>query len=110
MAKEFVTPPPTDDELLDITRWPREIAIAINKIGDTSYGNASISPDGNGNGTIAHGFTVTPSYVGVGISGDNAYHVKVQSVDATNITVLIIDSAGADVTSGSYTIYYEAKI
>lgn len=110
MSKEVVRSPRFQDELTDLNRWPREITRAVNNIGDTKYGNQSISPDANGNGTIEHGFAVTPSYTIVHISGDNAYHAKVQSVDEDNITVLIIDSAGADVTSGSYTVYWSAKI
>jgi len=110
MPKDVVVPPRVPEDLTDLYRWPKEITRAVNNMGDTAYGNESISPDANGNGTITHGFSVAPSYVSVNISGDNAYHAKVQAVSATTITVLVIDSAGADVTAGTYTIYWLAKI
>lgn len=78
--------------------------------GGHNYGNASISPNANGNGTIAHGLAGTPNNVHVDIRGDNVNGVDVQSVDGTNITVRIKDAAGADVTAGSFTIDWEAKI
>lgn len=95
---------------LDIDRWPKEITKAVNQLGNTQYGSASISPDANGNGTIAHKLPSTPTYVSVGILGDNSNHAKVQAVSATNITVLIIDSTGADVAAGTFTIYWTAKV
>lgn len=85
----------------------RNVTRLLNK---ESYGNASISPDANGNGTIAHGLNGTPSFVSVDIGGDNVYGVDPESVDGTNITVRVKDAAGADVTSGSYTIYWTAKL
>lgn len=74
-----------------------------------TFGNASISPDANGNDTIAHGLGETPSFVDVNIRGDNQNSAKVQSVDATDITVIIQDAAGADVTSGTFTVDWEAR-
>jgi hypothetical protein len=79
-------------------------------IGATGYGSSSISPDANGNGTIAHGINGTPTHIVVGIRGDNVNGVDVESVDGTNITVRIKDAAGADVTAGSFTIDWEAKL
>lgn len=106
----WVNAPKFQDDLNILTRWPLAVAKAISQIGNTRYGNASISPNANGNGTIAHLLPSTPSFANVNISGDNSYHAKVQSVDATNITVLIKDSSGADVASGTYTIYWIAKV
>jgi hypothetical protein len=110
MATIFVNAPRVNDDLVNLNRWPRVVSEALNTIGNTHYGSEAITPDGSGNGTITHNFSITPSYVNVNISGDNQYVAKVQSVSATTITVLIIDAAGADVTSGTYTVYWLAKI
>lgn len=74
-----------------------------------NYGSASVTPDGSGNGTIAHGLDVNPTYVEVSIVGDHGLHADVQSSSSTNITVRVKDSAGADVTSGTYVIKWAAK-
>lgn len=76
----------------------------------TRYGNSSITPDANGNGTIAHGLSSIPDYVSTAIRGDNANGVDVQTLDATNITVRIKDASGADVTTGTYTIDWLARV
>lgn len=108
---DFISPPRVKDDMTDFARrWPLQVTKAINTIGNTHYGSSSISPDANGNGTITHNFALIPNYVQVNISGDNQNIAKVQSVSATTITVLIKDAAGADVTSGTYTIYWIAKI
>ena len=78
--------------------------------GGDGYGSASVTPDGNGNDTIAHGLKLAPSYVAVGIRGDNVNGVDVESVDATNITVRVKDAAGADVSAGSFTVDWKAQI
>lgn len=100
-----------NDDFPSLTRalniFRREVAKLFNS---EAAGNASISPDGNGNGTIAHGLGAAPSYVAVHISGDNVNGVDPESVDATNITVRIKDAAGADVTAGSFTIYWHARL
>jgi hypothetical protein len=75
-----------------------------------NWGSASVSPDGSGNGTIAHGLSATPAVVHAGIRGDTANHADVEAVDGTNITVRIKDSSGADVTSGSFTVDWEARL
>lgn len=73
-------------------------------------GTASISPDANGNGTIAHGLIITPTAVTVSMGGDMANAVDVQTVGSTNITVRIKNPAtNADVTAGAFTVYWEAK-
>lgn len=75
------------------------------------FGNVSITPDGSGNGTIVHGLASIPSLVLVGIRGDNVNGVDVESLDATNIIIRIKDAAtGADVTTGTFTIDWLAKI
>ena len=78
--------------------------------GGDNYGYASITPNATGNGTIPHGLKGAPSCVLVGIGGDHPYHVDVEAVDEINITVRIKDSSGADVTSGTYTIYWKAQL
>ena len=78
--------------------------------GADDYGNVAITPDANGNGTIAHGLKGTPKYVALGIRGDNANHVDAQAVDGTNITVRIKNAAGADVTAGTFTVDWKAQL
>ncbi len=87
-------------------------SIIRNNIGYTTenWGKASISPDGSGNGTIAHGLAATPGYVAVHLGGDNVNGADPESVDGTNITVRIKDAAGADVTAGTFDVYWEARI
>lgn len=73
-------------------------------------GSESVSPDANGNADIAHGLSKTPETVQVGLRGDNTNGVDVESVDATNITVRVKDESGSDVTSGSFTVDWIAKL
>lgn len=86
--------------------------IAYRNIGwvTENFGNASVSPDANGNATIAHGLIRAPSSVSLGLRGDNANSVQLQSVDSTNMTVRIRDASGADVTSGSFTVDWQAMV
>lgn len=74
-----------------------------------NYGSAAISPDGTGNGVIAHGLLDTPSYSEVNLLGDTVNGVQVQSSDVTNLTVRIFDAAGADVTAGTFTVQWQAR-
>ncbi len=75
-----------------------------------TWGSQSISPDANGNGTITHNQANTPDFVHVAIRGDNAFEAVVQSVSSTTITVRIRDTTNnADVTTGSYTVDWEAR-
>jgi hypothetical protein len=79
--------------------------------GGDNYGSASISPDANGNGTIAHGLKGTPNCVIVGIRGDHSNAVDVQSVDGTNITVRIKNTTtNADIAAGTFTIDWKAQL
>lgn len=89
----------------------QKAASSVNAIIDEqAEGEESGTPDANGNLTVAHGLPVTPDVVLVGIKGDTTNHADVESVDATNITVRIKDSAGADVTAGTQTFYWWAKV
>lgn len=71
-------------------------------------GSASITAATNGNATIAHGLRKVPSHAMVGIRGDNVNGVDVESLDATNITIRVKNAAGADVTSGTFTVDWVA--
>lgn len=73
-------------------------------------GSFSATPDGNGNITVAHGLSGTPTFASAQISGDTVNHVDVQSVDGTNLTLRIKDSSGADVTAGTITGYWRASL
>lgn len=87
------------------TRW---------RIGQTPPvvgGTASLSPDGSGEATIAHGQTVAPTAAHVNLVGDvgNVF-VDVRAISATLITVRFKDGSGADVTTGGpYSVSWMAK-
>lgn len=73
-------------------------------------GAAAITAAANGNATIAHKLGKVPSSVRVGLRGDNVNGIDVQSVDASNITVRVKNAAGADVTSGTFTVDWQASV
>lgn len=73
-------------------------------------GTATDTTDANGNITIAHGLSRTPTLADISIVGDNQYIAKVQSLGASNITVLVKDAAGADVVSTSVTVGWRAEV
>jgi hypothetical protein len=74
-----------------------------------NFGNAAITPNANGIGTIAHGVVGTPPFVTVSIRGDTVNHADLQAINSINITVRIKDSNGADVTSGTFTVDWIAR-
>lgn len=74
-----------------------------------NYGSASISPDANGEATISHGLGSTPRYVNAAIRADTTYSADVVSVSTTTLTVRIKNSSGADVTTGSYQVDWNAR-
>lgn len=74
------------------------------------WGNASDTTDGNGNIVIAHGLVSTPSFVTLGLRGDNVNGVDVESVDGTNITARVKNASGADVTSTAVVVDWQARI
>ena len=78
--------------------------------GGENYDNISVSPDGSGDAVIAHGLKLAPQYANVILSGSSDYSAKITSVDATNINIKIVDFNGSAVTTGSYVIYWEARI
>ena len=78
--------------------------------GADNYGTAAITTDGLGEATIAHGLVKTPTFAAVDILGFTPNHANVRAVDATNITVRVIDSAGASVTSTAFNILWKACI
>ncbi len=77
-----------------------------------AYGqDVGIAPDGSGNDTIAHGLSTTPIYANVRLlGGGDTDDVEVESLDGTNITVRVYNTAdGTDVTSGTFTVMWEAR-
>lgn len=78
-----------------------------------NWGLASVTPDGNGEATIAHGLSASPNYIHAQQSGDSpANDIEAKSGDATNITVRVhTEASGADVTSGSgIGCYWHARV
>ncbi len=74
-----------------------------------NHGLASnVTLDGSGIGAIAHGCDATPTYANVICASDNL-SVKVTSIDATNINILVKDLDGTVVTADTHDFYWEAK-
>lgn len=86
------------------------VVAGLQHVRKEAWGKAEITPDGNGNGTIAHGLAEEPTTALVGIRGDHGNGVDVESVDSTNITVRVKDASGADVTAGTFTVDWIARI
>lgn len=74
-----------------------------------NFGTAAGTTDGNGNVSIAHGLSSTPTFAAVHLLGDNSNGVDVESVDATNIVARVKNSSGADVSSVSVSIMWQAR-
>ena len=69
-------------------------------------GVATVTPDGSGDATILHGFSVPGHPPSIGQSaayptGATAFVVQIQSVTATNLNIRLFDMTGAAITSGS---------
>ena len=71
-------------------------------------GIATITAGANGNATIAHGLHRTPVFAMAQIQGDTVNGVNVESIDGTNLTIRVFNAAGADVTSGSFSVAWIA--
>lgn len=103
----------TNDEVMAIYELRTNLIGAIGRDprdGIIRKGSSTNTTDANGEITIAHGLLATPAVAFVTVSGDNQYTANVISIDATNVTVLIKDAAGSDVTSTSVTVYWRAEI
>jgi hypothetical protein len=72
-------------------------------------GSTTDTTDGNGEITVTHGAGFTPDHVILTVSGDNDYTLRVSAITATTFTIVVKDSAGADVTSTSVTFYWQVK-
>lgn len=79
-----------------------------------SSGVSSVTPNGSGIATIAHGFSVTghPATIGkssVGATGSTAFIVQIQSLTSTTLTVKLFDMAGVAITAGSYDVAWKVS-
>ncbi len=74
-----------------------------------NWGESSVSPDGSGEFTISHLVRRTPTFATLRIKGDSTDHADVVSISGSTITGRIKDSSGADVTSGTYDVLWEAR-
>jgi len=91
------------DQALSITGGSIDEIIDLQGYTTENSGSASVA-DGD---TIAHGLDETPSYVNLTASVDG--HIAVATaVDATSITVGLVDDAGSAVGTAE-TVYWEAK-
>lgn len=78
-----------------------------------NWGLVNVTPDANGEATIAHGLSASPNYIHAQLSGDSpANDIEAMGGDATNITVRVhTEASGADVTSGSgIGCYWHARV
>lgn len=100
----------TQDWQTDTTFTNEDVHFDWN-IGLVTYRHGSFTGTTDGNGTLAvnHGLHTTPNYVNAHVTGDNDYLIHVHNVGATQFSVTIKDSAGADVASTSVTFYWEAR-
>lgn len=80
--------------------------------GATTYGTANLNMATEADGTclLAHGLNGTPTFVQLTLRTNTGITENVLSVDATNIDVELRNSAGALVTVGTYSVYYEARL
>ncbi len=69
---------------------------------------SNVTLDGSGVGAIAHGCSTTPTYANVICQSDNL-NVRVSSIDATNINILVKDLDNAVVTADTHDFYWEVK-
>lgn len=77
-------------------------------------GVATVTPDGSGNATILHGFSVpahapTIGQCAVFPTGATAFVVQIQSVTATSLNIRLFDLTGAAITSGSYSVAWKVS-
>ncbi len=74
-----------------------------------NHGVASnVTLDASGVGVIAHGCAMTPTYANV-ICQDENLSVRISSIDATNINIVVFDLAGAYVTADTHDFYWDVK-
>lgn len=77
-------------------------------------GVATVTPDGSGDATILHGFSVpghppSISQSAVYPTGTTAFVVQIQSVTATNLNIRLFDMAGAAITSGTRDVAWKVS-
>jgi len=70
---------------------------------------SNVTLDAGGIGVIPHGCAITPTYANVQCQSDNL-NVRVSSIDATNINILVKDLAGAVVTADTHDFYWRAQV
>jgi hypothetical protein len=80
--------------------------------GQEGYGQAAVTCSTNGNFTITHGMTGTPTVAFIEELGDDATNsVELQAISSTTLTGrCFAEATGADVTSGSITVVWYAKV
>jgi hypothetical protein len=71
-------------------------------------GTINTTTDGSGDVTIAHGMGVTPTHVGIEVTGTTPWTTSMVSADATNFTIRFY-LAGVPVASGAVTATWLAK-
>ncbi len=75
-----------------------------------NHGVASnVTLDASGVGVIAHGCATTPSYANVICQSANL-NIRVSSIDATNINIIVYDLDNAVVTADTHDFYWKAEV
>ncbi len=69
---------------------------------------SNVTLDASGIGAIAHGCSTTPTYANVICQSANL-NVRVSSIDATNINIVVYDLNNAVVTVDTHDFYWEVK-
>lgn len=77
-------------------------------------GVATVAPNGSGDATITHGFSVPGHAPTIGQclafpTGATAFVVQIQSVTATSLNIRLFDMAGAAITTGSYNVAWKVS-
>lgn len=75
------------------------------------YKTETLTPDGSGNVSLSHAFGATPSYAYAGVENNPTRDVVIISRNTSTVVARVIDRAtGAAITSGSFTITWQASI
>ena len=83
---------------------------SLNVVEKMKMGSAlGVVTDADGEYQFAHGAEFTPNWAMVVLIGDNVWNIKVVSVDANNLTVLVKNEAGLDVVSQTISFYWQVS-
>lgn len=82
----------------------------IRDAGSMKVGSTSATTSAAGIITIAHGLAFAPRSVTLSVRGSSDYTARVSASDATNLTVLVKDTAGANLVSTAVVVDWSAYL